>query len=182
MEGEDHDQRLLGFLGLVVFGRALTNVLQNLRTFDEQAFDEWYGPWREEMEGDELCRFFYVLRSQLLKGITPLIATVLASTGASSDKEIGDLSLVEQRLPKTHRGETIGADLKLVDLCRPYVEYLAELSESAIPVILEVQAHFETSEAGQRFRVQQAESGLQRFKEWQARFEASEAQRPQPPE
>ena len=61
------DRILLGFVAVVVFGRAVTNALQNLRSFDRQAFDAWYEPWRREMQNDALLRWFYVLRSEILK-------------------------------------------------------------------------------------------------------------------
>ena len=49
-------------------GRAVTNVLQNLRSVvGTQVFDEWYGPLQEEMRNDELLRYFYQLRSEILK-------------------------------------------------------------------------------------------------------------------
>ena len=49
----DPNRRVAGLHNLVVFGRAITNVLQNLRA-TEGDFDEWYGPHRAEMEADPL--------------------------------------------------------------------------------------------------------------------------------
>ena len=63
-----------------VFGRAVTNVLQHLRSFDpydEGAFDRWYEPWVTEMRTDPLLRYFYELRSAFLKDITPTITVML---------------------------------------------------------------------------------------------------------
>ena len=131
MEGDDQDQRLLGFLGLVVFERSPMSYRISERSISNPLTSRM-AP-RREMEGDELCRFFYQLRSQLLKGIRPLIAIVMASTGATSDKVVGDMSLDELDLPKTHRGETLGPDLKLVDICRLYVDYLAEMLRQLPP-------------------------------------------------
>jgi len=37
------EQRTAGLWNVVVFGRAVTNVLQNLRS-TEPSFDEWYAP------------------------------------------------------------------------------------------------------------------------------------------
>jgi len=59
-------RKLSGLSNLVVFGRAVTNVLQNLRG-TEPDFDEWYGKYREEMESDPLMRYFYALRTKILK-------------------------------------------------------------------------------------------------------------------
>jgi hypothetical protein len=60
------DRRLAGLSNVVVWGRAVTNVLQNLRS-TEPSFDAWYAPIVEEMRNDLLLRFFYDLRSALLK-------------------------------------------------------------------------------------------------------------------
>jgi hypothetical protein len=60
-------RRMPGLRNLIVFGRAVTNVLQNLRTPVGSAFDEWYGPIRERMANDELLKYFYSLRSVILK-------------------------------------------------------------------------------------------------------------------
>lgn len=60
------ERRLAGLRNLVVFGRAVTNVLQNLRG-PEPAFESWYQPYVTEMRDDPLLRYFYVLRSEILK-------------------------------------------------------------------------------------------------------------------
>src|SRR5690242_9000890 len=60
------ERRLGGLRNLVVFGRAVTNVLQNLRS-TEPRFDEWYAKYVVEMKEDPLLRYFYVLRSEILK-------------------------------------------------------------------------------------------------------------------
>jgi hypothetical protein len=51
-----------------VWGRAVTNVLQNLRSaLPEGVFDAWYDAWRREMEADPLLKYLYRLRTQMLK-------------------------------------------------------------------------------------------------------------------
>src|SRR6266702_918290 len=59
-------RRLSGLRNLVVFGRAVTNVLQNLRS-TESDFDEWYEPWKQNFASDPLMKFFYELRTRILK-------------------------------------------------------------------------------------------------------------------
>jgi hypothetical protein len=76
MEDPDQDRVLLGFFGIAVFGRSVTLALQHLRTFDDHAFDEWYKPWFGEMRTDELCRFFYQLRTDILHDMNPLVGFV----------------------------------------------------------------------------------------------------------
>ena len=58
--------KMAGLMNLVVFGRAVTNVLQHLRG-KEAGFDEWYNMYREEMKSDSLLKFFYDIRSEILK-------------------------------------------------------------------------------------------------------------------
>lgn len=59
-------ERLVGLRNLVVFGRAVTNVLQNLRN-TEPDFDGWYEKYRIEMQSSPLMNYFYELRSEILK-------------------------------------------------------------------------------------------------------------------
>jgi hypothetical protein len=64
--GSAADRRLGGLRNLVVFGRAVTNVLQGLRS-TEPTFDAWYARFVKEMEGDPLLKYFYRIRSEILK-------------------------------------------------------------------------------------------------------------------
>ncbi len=60
------ERRIAALRNLVVFGRAVTNVAQNLKS-TESEFEAWYAPWVDEMERDVLLRYFYKLRSTILK-------------------------------------------------------------------------------------------------------------------
>jgi len=66
LASDDPGRRIPGLRNLVVFGRAVTNVLQNLRA-TEARFDAWYAPYVVEMGADPLMRYFYELRSVILK-------------------------------------------------------------------------------------------------------------------
>jgi hypothetical protein len=66
LTGGSPEHRFSGLRNVVVFGRAVTNVLQNLRSI-EPGFDEWYEPYKREMEADALMKYFYNLRSEILK-------------------------------------------------------------------------------------------------------------------
>ena len=83
-QGSDPDQREPGLHDVSVYGRAITNVLENLRGTGVD-FDTWYRPWKEELEADPLCRYFYKTRSAVLKEGSPVKAS-----GAIT---IGDLQL-----------------------------------------------------------------------------------------
>jgi hypothetical protein len=62
----DPSRRVTGLHNAVVFGRAVTNVLENLRSKDSR-FDGWYGPVSAGLSADPLMKYFYKLRSQILK-------------------------------------------------------------------------------------------------------------------
>jgi hypothetical protein len=68
LTGPDPRRRMPGLRNVVVFGRAVTNVLQNLRSVvGAQVCNEWYSPLQEKMRKDELLRYFYQLRTEILK-------------------------------------------------------------------------------------------------------------------
>lgn len=79
MEDTEQDRVLLGFFSVAVFGRSVSLALQRLKTRDRPAFLAWCGPWEEDMRRDPLCRFFYVLRTDILHGVTPLVGFVFQS-------------------------------------------------------------------------------------------------------
>ena len=60
------ERKLTGLRNLVVFGRAVTNVIQNLRS-TEPDFETWYKRYEGEMRNDPLMKYFYELRSKILK-------------------------------------------------------------------------------------------------------------------
>lgn len=66
LHATDPSQRKLGIRNLAVFGRAITNVLQQLRSFSSD-FDSWYEPWVERMKNDPIVSHFYKIRSEILK-------------------------------------------------------------------------------------------------------------------
>jgi hypothetical protein len=63
---DDPSRRLIGLRNLIVFGRAVTNVLQQLRSAAAE-FDDWYQPWVVRMGSDPVMAYFYRLRSEILK-------------------------------------------------------------------------------------------------------------------
>jgi hypothetical protein len=76
LQGGDPQSRMAGLRNVIVFGRAVTNVLQNLRS-TEPEFDAWYGAYQAEMKADPLMKHFYELRSRILKqGDLPVHSSV----------------------------------------------------------------------------------------------------------
>lgn len=59
-------RRMSGLRNLIVFGRSVTFVLQNLRSATVE-FDEWYAPHQHAMKSDPLMRFFVDARNKLEK-------------------------------------------------------------------------------------------------------------------
>ncbi len=81
VEGKDPKARIAGLRNLVVFGRAVTNVLQNLRSTLGDQFDEWYQPKVEEMSSDQVMKYFYKLRSEILKKGTVNTTVAMSLSG-----------------------------------------------------------------------------------------------------
>ena len=80
--GTNPHERLAGLRNLIVFGRAVTNVLQNLRSTEgEKKFNEWYQPKVEEMKKDDISNYFYKLRSEILKEGTLNVHSSLEFSG-----------------------------------------------------------------------------------------------------
>jgi hypothetical protein len=65
-DARDPPRRPAALRNVIVFGRSVSNIIENLRSRVER-FDEWYKPLSEEMARDPLLKFFYNLRSQILK-------------------------------------------------------------------------------------------------------------------
>ena len=133
VEDSDGDRVVLGIFGIAVFGRAVTSVLQCLRAFDAPAFDGWYEPWEADMKSDDLCQFFYHLRTSTLHRIDTSVGIVLQAHGEGVPPP-GTLMVYGLDLPKVHRCERI-LDASIPHLCRLYVAYLEEVVDSATPVI-----------------------------------------------
>lgn len=64
--GPEPKARIAGLRNVIVFGRAVTNVLQQLRSV-VPSFDEWYQPYVKEMQSDPVMAFLYKVRSEVLK-------------------------------------------------------------------------------------------------------------------
>jgi hypothetical protein len=64
--GQDPQRRLSGLRNAVVFGRAVTNVLENLRGKVDD-FDAWYKPHSSRLGEDQSFRRIYKMRSEILK-------------------------------------------------------------------------------------------------------------------
>lgn len=62
----NNERRVAALRNVIVMGRAVTNVLQNLRS-NAQDFDIWYALWQEQMKQDPLMKYMYNLRSEILK-------------------------------------------------------------------------------------------------------------------
>ena len=137
MQETDHDRILFGFLGVVVFGRSMTLVMQNLRTHDEEAFNNWYAPWQKEMKDDPLMRYFYKLRTMVIHHDGPAICIMLSGFGEDI-APVGSISVDGLPLPDRHLGQPLD-DTSMRNQSRLYVEYLQRMFDSYAPVAIAVQ-------------------------------------------
>ena len=77
LQNADPRARIAGVRNVIVFGRAVTNVLQNLRS-TESGFENWYKPQVEAMQAEPLMKYLYKVRSEILKeGSIPVASSVL---------------------------------------------------------------------------------------------------------
>lgn len=65
--GKDKARQYTGLRNLIVFGRSVTFVLQNLRGLAGIDFDAWYDPHKAAMSADPLMRYFVQARNELEK-------------------------------------------------------------------------------------------------------------------
>ena len=135
--GQGQDRILLGFLGVVVFGRSMTLVMQNLRGHDQDAFDSWYAPWRTEMKDDPLMRYFCDLRTKVIHHDAPAIGILLAGQGENVPPP-GSITVDGLPLPARHLGQPLDGT-SMANLCRLYVAYLERMFDSFAPVGFAVQ-------------------------------------------
>ncbi|AKR43620.1 hypothetical protein [Methylophilus sp. TWE2] len=77
-------KRFSGLQNLLVFGRSVTFVIQNLRSVVED-FDQWYNPIQEELRSDEVMKYFVELRNQILKQGRLQIAMEISSLSLSTN-------------------------------------------------------------------------------------------------
>jgi hypothetical protein len=145
MQESDHDRILLGFLGIVVFGRSMTFAMQNLRSHDQLAFDSWYARWQLEMKGDPLMRYFNDLRTMVIHHAAPAISILLAGFGENMPP-IGSITINGLPQPERHLGDPID-DKSMGNLSRLYVAYLQRMFESFAPVAFAVQDRLSATES-----------------------------------
>ena len=144
MQETDQDRILFGFLGVVVFGRSMTLVMQNLRGHEQEAFDSWYAPWQQEMKGDPLMLYFKELRTKVIHENVPAIGIALGGFGVNMPP-IGSITVDGLPLPDRHLGDPLD-DTSMGNLCRLYFAYLERMFESFAPVAFAVQDQLSAAE------------------------------------
>ncbi len=144
MSESEQDRVVLGFCSVAVFGRSVTLALQHLRHWDAEGYDQWYGPWRDEMNADPLCRFFYDLRTDILHGGVPNIGFMLGSAGLHAPPP-GTVRLIGRPAPTEHKGGPI-EDASTLNLCRLYISYLEELLASAADVVWQIEDRWQAEQ------------------------------------
>lgn len=90
LQGNRPARRIAGLRNAIVFGRAVTNVLQNIKTFERDNFDQWYAPHQREMRENVDFKYLVELRNQVLK------EGVLGSTSGSLMIDYFDSSQLKQ--------------------------------------------------------------------------------------
>jgi len=130
----DRTRRFTGLRNLIVFGRSVTFVLQNLRsTVGKKRFDDWYEPQQELMKSDLVLKYFVKLRNDLEKqGKLPV------STSAHLKHFSTDILDKYQKPPGTvgfFIGDQLGGsgfEIELLDGSKE--KYYVELPSDAVSV------------------------------------------------
>jgi len=87
----NRSRRFSGLRNLIVFGRSVTFVLQNLKTpVGEENFSTWYTPLQEEMKSDVLMKYFVTLRNEILKqGKLPVSMSMTVNFSSNDISKLG---------------------------------------------------------------------------------------------
>ncbi|EGR2355990.1 hypothetical protein QNE77_004436 [Vibrio alginolyticus] len=131
-------RRFSGLRNLIVFGRSVTFVLQNLKTpVGEEAFNEWYIPLQEEMKQDVVMKYFVTLRNEILKqGKLPISTSVTATISSGDIAKLGNPPPGAQSF---FIGDQSGGSGWVIELADGTEEkYYVEIPES----MAKVQQHF----------------------------------------
>jgi hypothetical protein len=120
---------------ITVYGRATTNVLQKLRSVNRAEFDAWYAPVRAWMKDDPLMKYFYELRSRILKeGETGDFAFVIHEATLNLDNLDANVAVKWNyrfgETPTEHKGQVL-EDLSVEHLVWLYVEALRGIVKAA---------------------------------------------------
>ena len=67
LHAPDIDRASTAVYLIAVFGRSVTQVIQTIRTYDREHFDEWWKLRQSFMSSDPLLKFFNDVRNQFLK-------------------------------------------------------------------------------------------------------------------
>ena len=106
LASENPELRRIGLKDAVVYGRAVTNVLENLRSI-EPDFEQWYDGWRIKLKDDPISSYLYKLRSQILKQGRVATSVTLSFDVLSSSMIAGAM----RDRPFGAKGFVIGDDL-----------------------------------------------------------------------
>src|SRR5207253_96224 len=90
-----------------------------------------------------LCRYFYKLRSDILKGISPMVLYQMYASGPGVPTA-GTVIIENRPAPTLHRGQSI-TDSSTHKACELYVAYLEEMLTSAAGVVNAAQDRFAES-------------------------------------
>lgn len=120
----------------VVFGVAATMALQNLRGKVE-GFDNWWSPRSSQLQTDELARYFYLLRSVILKeGYLDILAVAFTVRGNTGGEAYG---VIETRLygAPSARNDVELSSVPVADLLTRWLDtvegFLNEAAEKWVP-------------------------------------------------
>jgi hypothetical protein len=118
---------------VAVFGRATTQAMLNIRTYDRDHFNEWWKPKEAFLYSDPLLRFFNSLRNAFLKeGGVRHEGSALAGRRSITSEGPWTWHLMDPTftLPESHKGGALGPEASLNELAALYVGWLYEMLDA----------------------------------------------------
>jgi hypothetical protein len=114
----------------IAFGVATTLTIQNLRN-KVSNFDRWWEGWRSRLREDELARYFWVMRSVILKeGYLGAIRIRFDASVDAYDAAVGTLETRLSEPPRVRNGSPLD-DLPSHELLALWLDTLEEAIDEA---------------------------------------------------
>jgi hypothetical protein len=124
---------IYGLFNLVVWGRAVTNVTHHLRTIARDEYNAWYSPHEAAMRVDPLMKFFYDLRTVMLKdglGRPSSQTTVILGTETGA-VIVGPRTHHYPDSPTEHRGKPLDSKMPVEEMAKLYLAWLRDFVNAA---------------------------------------------------
>jgi hypothetical protein len=116
----DATYRIEGLFNIATYGVATTAALQNLRSIDRAAFDEWYAPEEARFKADPICKYFWNYRSRVLKEANATViepkVTIAAGTVVGMKRIAADMPAAPPGATGFKFGDDLGGNGWVIEM------------------------------------------------------------------